>query len=88
MSVVILVEETHSSVISQAASLARAVAANLDMRKASDVKCDYTIVPVYCDKASYTNTRKAIKEKLMYLSSDIPKTLFVALGSSFANPNV
>lgn len=88
MCVVILVEETQSLEISLAASLARAVATNLDMRKASDVRCDYIIVPVCCDIASHATTQKNIKEKLTDLSSDSSKVLFVVLGSSFSNPNV
>lgn len=88
MTVLILIEQTESLLISPAASLARAVAANLDMRKASDVKCNYIIVSVYCDKTSYANSRKNIKDKLMDFSSDCSKVLFVALGSRFANPNI
>ena len=88
MGVVILVEQAQGSACSTAASLATAVAANLEMRKASDVKCDYMVVPISTDRASFVDIKRNIKEKLMNLSSNSSKVLFVALGSSFANPNV
>lgn len=74
--------QKESGKIQQA--LADALAANLKMRQASDVKCRYTLLPLY-DETS-------VKEKLrswMYSVMGLDEKLFfVALGSFLAHPSV
>ena len=69
-------------------ALANAIVANLQTRQASDVQCNYLVLNITQDKASFSNTRSLIREKLDTIQCDNNKVLFVALGLMFANPNV
>lgn len=65
-------------------ALAEALAANLNMRQSSDVKCKYSLLPLYGETS--------LKEKLQFWIFNVlevdEKIFFVVLGSYLASPTV
>lgn len=65
-------------------ALAEALAANLNMRQSSDVKCKYSLLPLYGETS--------LKEKLQFWIFNVlevdEKIFFVVLGSYLASPSV
>ena len=69
-------------------AVANALEANLKMRKASDVKCNFVVLRIGQDKTCFANTSASIRRSLDRLPHDNLKVLFVAIGPMFSNPNV
>ena len=67
-------------------ALADAVAANLHVRKASDVKLEYTVERMKHNETCLLN--KSLKEHLRLLPCDSFKVLFIAIGPMFSRPNI
>ena len=67
-------------------ALADAIAANLHVRKASDVKLEYTVQRMKHNKTCLL--KKSLKEHLCLLPCDNFKVLFIAIGPMFSRPNV
>ena len=94
--VVLLVQDEDASIPSKESdgtsnpgsyvALADAIAANLHMRKASDVKLEYTIQRMKHSETCLLNT--SLKEHLRPLPCDNLKVLFIAIGPMFSRPNV
>lgn len=67
-------------------ALARAITANLQTRKSSDVKFEYKVLEIKTNGPS--SLRQCLKENLRCLPCDSLKVLFVALGPVFTKPKV
>ena len=67
-------------------ALADAIAANLHVRKASDVKLEYTVQRMKHNETCLLN--RSLKENLRLLPCDDFKVLFIAIGPMFSRPNV
>lgn len=91
MFVALLVEQDTSSSspdnLSVSKTLADAVSSNLSIRKASDIRCTFMVLPVTIDKVSSLKTKSSLKEKLNELPRNNSKVFFVVLSPSLANPS-
>lgn len=67
-------------------ALADAVVANLQTRKASDVKFEYIILQMKQDETRVL--KESLKKHLNLLPCDSFKVLFIAIGRMFSRPNV
>ena len=67
-------------------ALAEAITANLRIRKASDVRFEYTIVQVKHIEALLL--KESLKKELSVLPIDNLKVLFIAIGPMFSRPSV
>ena len=67
-------------------ALASAITANLQIRRASDVKFEYMVVQVKHNETCLL--KESLKNHLSLLPCDSFKVLFVAIGPMFSRPNV
>lgn len=67
-------------------ALVNAITANLHIRKASDVRFDYTVVQMKHDEAIHI--MNTLKKHISLLPCDSFKVLFIAIGPMFSRPNV